>query len=74
MGEGEGGEEAGLTPFFMGAQTQLPFRRCYQIQRTGGTQKPAHGPFDNIEYSSSSFIDGYGVRNRCKWEQPLLPN
>ena len=41
----------------------------------GDSVGTAHGPFGNTEYSSSSSCTaGDGVRNRCKWKQPLLPN
>ena len=47
--------------FLWGPQTRLSFRTCYQIQRLVAHKKPAHGPFDNTEYSSSSYTDDYGV-------------
>jgi hypothetical protein len=74
MGEGEGGEENGLAPFYGGRKRDSHLGRVISFSALVAHKKPAHGPFNNSEYFSSSCTDGMAYAIVAKWEQPLLPN
>jgi hypothetical protein len=61
MGADQGGEEDGLAPFYGAANATLILGCVIKFSAWWHTKKPAHGPFDNTEYSSSSCADDYGV-------------
>jgi hypothetical protein len=61
MGADQGGKEEGLAPFYGGRKRDSHLGRVIRFSAWWRTKKPAHGRFDNTEYSSSSCTDDYGV-------------